>query len=269
MSLPTYANKQPSFPALYERTLVGPLFRPWAEVLLDRVRPKAGERVLDIACGTGIVARLAQERVGTAGTTVGVDVSAGMLDVARAVAPEVTWREGSALDLPLGDGERFDVVTCQQGLQFFSDRPAAARQMRRALAPGGRLVVATWRDVTESPFFHRLLEVGERHVGPIVDQRHAYGDGDALGALLTEAGIGNVAVEIVSKTLRFPDGMVFARMNAMALVGMSKAAGAMDEPARAAAAAAIAADSVDVVAAFSDADGLAFDLPSNVATGHG
>lgn len=269
MSLPAYANNQPSFPVMYERILVGPLFRPWAEVLLDRVRPTAGERVLDIACGTGIVARLARERVGPAGTVVGVDVSPGMLEVARAVSPEVTWREGSALDLPLADGERFDVVTCQQGLQFFSDRPAAARQMRRALAPGGRLVVATWRDVTESPFFDQLLQLGERHVGPIVDQRHAYGDGAALVALLTEAGIAEVTVQTVSKTLRFADGMVFARMNAIALVGMSTAAATMDEPARAAAAAAIAADSADVVAAFSDTNGLAFDLPSNVATGRG
>ncbi|MGD9903751.1 MAG: class I SAM-dependent methyltransferase [Vicinamibacterales bacterium] len=269
MTLPAYANNQQSFPAMYERHLVGPLFQPWAEVLLDTVRPAAGERVLDIACGTGIVARLARQRVGDHGVTVGVDVSAGMLEVARSVAPAISWREGSALDLPLVEGEQFDVVTCQQGLQFFPDRPAAARQMRRALAAGGRLVVATWRGVEESPFFERLLHVGERHVGPIVDQRHAFGDGEALGALLTAAGIAEVAVTTVSKVLRFADGMAFARLNAMALVGMSKAAGTMDEAARAAAAAAIAADSVPVVAAFSDGGGLAFDLPSNVATGRG
>jgi ubiquinone/menaquinone biosynthesis C-methylase UbiE len=74
---------------------------------------------------------------------VGVDVSPGMLEVARSVAPAITWRDGSALDLPLAAGERFDVVTCQQGLQFFPDRVAAAQQRRRALAPGGRLGVAT------------------------------------------------------------------------------------------------------------------------------
>ncbi len=173
MSLPAYANNQQSFPAMYEQWLVGPLFRPWAEVLLDLVGPAAGERVLDIACGTGIVARLAHERVGPAGAVVGVDVSPGMLEVARAVAPAITWRDGSALDLPLAEGERFDVVTCQQGLQFFPDRVVAARQMRRALAPGGRLGVATWRSADEIPMFHALQPVAERHLGPVVDQRHA------------------------------------------------------------------------------------------------
>ena len=269
MSLPAYANNQQSFPAMYEQWLVGPLFRPWAEVLLDRLAPAAGDRVLDIACGTGIVARVAHERVGAGGAVVGVDVSPGMLEVARAVAPAVTWRDGSALDLPLAEGERFDVVTCQQGLQFFPDRPAAARQLRRARAPGGRIGGATWRPAEEIPIFTRLQAVAERHLGPLVDQRHAFGDGGQLAALLEEAGIRDVAVETVTRPLRFDDGAMFVRLNTMALVGMSAAAKAMSDEARAATVTAVVGDSADVLAAFSDGAAAVFAVSSNVAIGRG
>jgi ubiquinone/menaquinone biosynthesis C-methylase UbiE len=269
MTLPAYANQQQSFPAMYERWLVGPLFRPWAEVLLDRVRPGPGERVLDVACGTGIVARLAHERVGSTGTAVGIDVSPGMLDVAKAVAPAITWLQGSALDLPVPDEARFDVVVCQQGLQFFPDRSLAARQMRRVLAPGGRLGVATWRPSAEIPMFDALQAVAERRLGPIVDQRHAFGDGGLLGALLTDAGVHDVAVDIVTRSLRFDDGATFVRMNTMALVGMSAAAKTMTDDARAEIVAAIVADSAGVLARFCDGAAAVFDISSNIATGRG
>lgn len=267
-SLPAYANNQQSFPALYERWLVGPLFRPWAGILLDRLRPAPGERALDIACGTGIVARLAHERVG-GGIVVGVDVSPGMLEVARGAAPDVTWREGSALDLPLADTEQFDVVTCQQGLQFFADRPAAARQMRRALAPGGRLGVATWLPLDQVPMFSALHEVAERHLGPIVDQRHAFGDGAAVAALLTEAGLSDVVVDTVTHRHRFDDGAMFVRLNTMALVGMSAAGRTMGEDGKAATATAIARDSASVLAQHADGAAAVFDIGSTIATARG
>ena len=192
-----------------------------------------------------------------------------MLEVARTVAPAVTWREGSALELPLAAGEQFDVVVCQQGLQFFPDRPLAARQMRRALAAGGRLGVATWRPVAEIPIFRQLQPVAERHIGPVIDQRHAFGDGPQLAALLSDAGVADVAVETVTRTARFADATTFVRLNTMALVGMSAAAKAMSDEARAAAVAAIVADSAAVVAPYTDASGLAFDVLANVATGRG
>jgi SAM-dependent methyltransferase len=153
MSLPIYAMNQASFPEMYERWLVGPLFRPCAELTLDELMLSPRDRVLDIACGTGIVARLAKERLGKSGAVVGIDVSAGMLAVARPAAPDIDWREGDANALPLRGDERFDIVVCQQGLQFFSDKTAAAAEMRRALAQGGRLAVATWRPDEEIPSF--------------------------------------------------------------------------------------------------------------------
>lgn len=267
-SLPAYAANQQSFPAMYEQWLVGPLFRPWAETLLDRLRPAAGERVLDIACGTGIVARLARERVGT-GDVVAVDVSPGMLEIGRAVAPDVTWREGSALDLPIADTEGFDVVTCQQGLQFFPDRAMAARQMRRALAPGGRLGVSTWRPLEDVPVFAALHAVAERHLGPVVDQRHAFGDGAEIGALLREAGLHAVEVTTVTHRHRFENGAMFLRLNTMALIGMSAAGKGMTDEARQAAASAIVADSAAAFAPYRDGDAAVFDISSNVATARG
>src|SRR4051794_35688658 len=126
---------QPSTPAeMYERYFVPAMFRPWARVLLEHAVPQAGERVLDVACGTGVVAREAAPLVGPLGQVVGVDMSSAMLAVASSLpvpagAP-ISWQEGSALALPCEDGA-FDIVLCQHGLPFFPQRAPAAREMRR------------------------------------------------------------------------------------------------------------------------------------------
>ena len=231
-------SSQLSFPEMYEQLLVGPLFRPSAEVILEEVALARGNRLLDIACGTGIVARLAKERLGDSGRVVGVDVNPQMLAVARSVAPGIDWREGSATALPLQDDEQFDTVTCQQGLQFFPDKRAAAREMRNALAPGGMLAVATWRPTVEMP-------------------------------LLREAGIREVRVKTVSRTMRFTDAPAFVRLNTMALVGMSTASKEMGDEERRRAMAAIAGDSGKVLPPYTNAAGLAFEISTNVATGIG
>jgi ubiquinone/menaquinone biosynthesis C-methylase UbiE len=184
---------QASFPVMYERHLVGPLFRPWVEPALDEVRLSAGDRVLDIACGTGIVARIAKQRLDGTGRVVGVDVSADMLGVGRAAAPDIDWREGDAGALPLREGEQFDVVVCQQGLQFFPDKPRAAAQFRRALARGGRLAVAVWRSDDEIPFFRELRSVAERRLGAIEDQRYGFGDADRLEAFSASRALSTFA----------------------------------------------------------------------------
>ena len=126
----------------YERYLVPAFFHAFAGELVSLAAPWPGERVLDIACGTGALTRLLVERVGPNGHVTGLDLSAGMLAVARTLLdePNVDWHEGSALELPFPDGS-FDLVTCQQGLQFFPDRPAGVREMRRVLKPGGRLAL--------------------------------------------------------------------------------------------------------------------------------
>lgn len=260
---------QLSFPEIYEQALVTPLFRPWAGPVLDDVELAVGDSILDIACGTGIVARLAKERLGETGKVVGVDLSPAMIAVARRVTPDIDWREGDACALPLQDDEQFDVVVCQQGLQFVPDKPAGACEMRHALASGGRLAVSTWRPDEEIPFVRELRRVAERHVGPIVDRRHSFGEAGPLEMLLRDAGFHDVRSKIVSRTIRFEDGSVFARLNAMALVGMSASAREMSDEDREQTVTAIVHDSAEVVSRNTDDTGLAFELATNVATARG
>ena len=255
---------QQSFPEVYEQFLLGPLFRPWAEALLEQLNPAKGSRFLDVACGTGIVARLAKPRVGPAGKVVGVDLNGGMLAVARRVAPKVDWREGNATALPIGEGEQFDTVACQQGFQFIADRSAAAQQMRRALVPDGRVGISTWRPDHESPVLLQLRQVAERRAGPIEDRRHSLGEPGPLEAVLREAGFRDIQTRTESRTIRFEDGMMFARLNALALVGMSAGGKTLSESDRERLIEDIVRESGDIVARNSAAGAFQYDIGINV-----
>lgn len=259
--LPAYSMNRPTFPQMYERSLVEPLFRPWAELLVDRAEIGPGMRVVDVACGTGIVARLAHRR--GAASVVGIDVSAPMLDVAREIEPSIDWREGDAAALPIGEDERFERVFCQQGLQFFAARQAAARELRRATADGGVLLAAVWRAANEMPVFETLQRVAERHVGPIHDQRYAFGDADALAELLSAAGFRDVRVDGASLVSRFAAGAEFVRMNAMALIGMSRAPVSEEERDRLLDV--IAAEGLQAVQPFADGASIVCEMRSNIA----
>src|SRR5438477_104942 len=138
MSQPTPWQVGASAPDVYERDLVPAVFGAWAPRVIALATPKPGDRVLDVACGTGIVAQRVAERLGAAGQIVGLDLNPAMIAKARSIAPAIDWREASVMAMPLPDAS-FDIVYCQLGLQFFPDRPAALQEMRRVLAPQGRL----------------------------------------------------------------------------------------------------------------------------------
>lgn len=255
-----------TFPEIYERLLVGPLFRPFAEDLIARLNPGAHDRLLDVACGTGIVARVARARMGQAARIVGVDASAPMLAVARGVDSSIDWREGNAMTLPVSDDERFSLLTCHQGLQFFPDKMAAIREMRRVLLPGARLAIGTWRPLAEAALFRELHPIAEQQLGKVVDARHSFGDSDAIARLLTDAGFGNVQVETTSHQIRMSDGMVFARLNATALASMSEKAKAMNDADRQHVLERIVSDSATTITKYTMGSALVFELSSNLAT---
>ncbi len=264
MSAPSSDLFTTSLPELYERFLVAPLFRPFGDVLIERLSPSAGERVLDVACGTGIVARLARERVGPTGRVVGIDASPAMLVVAAKAEPAIEWRQGSASELPVAADEQFDVVCCHQGLQFFPDKAQALREMRRVAGPRARVAVATWRSASDIPMVRDLQAIAERQLGPIVDQRHSLGDAALLSGLVVDAGFADVRSETVSLTIRFDDPVLFARLNTMALVGMSAAARTMTEEQRAQARQSIVSESEEMCRRHY-ADGT-FALATNLVT---
>jgi ubiquinone/menaquinone biosynthesis C-methylase UbiE len=200
----------------YEHYLVPLIFDAGARTLLDRLEVKPGQRVLDLACGTGIVARHAARRVGADGEVTAVDVNPGMLAVARAAAASepttVRFEHASAEDLPLPDAS-VDVACCQQGLQFFGDRPAALAQLHRVLVPGGRLGLSLCRSLEHQPGYVPLVEALRRHVGEPAAQGmaspFAFGDGDQVRALVKAAGFRDVEIHIDVTALRLASPEAF------------------------------------------------------------
>jgi len=255
-----------TFTEIYERVLVKPLFRPFAEELVARLKPTRGDSLIDVACGTGIAARIGRETLGADARIVGVDVAPAMLAVARTVAPTIDWRDGSAAALPITDHERFSMLTCHQGLQFMADKQAVAHEMRRALTPGGRVAIATWRPLQDIPGMRHLNAIVEKHVGPIVDSRHSFGDPKALATLLVDGGFRDVAVDTFAHDVRFSDGELFARLNAMAVIGMSDKGKSMSEAERGELASRVAAESADLIARSTKDGAFVLPLSTNIAT---
>jgi ubiquinone/menaquinone biosynthesis C-methylase UbiE len=202
----------PSFAETYERLLVPTIFRPWADDFVSRVQPAADERVLDVACGTGIVARLVREKFGARQRVVGVDINPDMIGVARAIAPDIDWREGSALQLPFAAAS-FELVLCQQGFQFFRDGAVALAEMRRVLTDRGRVALSTWCAMEENPLFHRLHQLATATFGAHVDRRFACSDAEAMGAFLVRAGFCDVRCVTVMRQEQVPDPEKFVAMN--------------------------------------------------------
>lgn len=191
----------------YEELHVPALFRQWSARVLDAARIEPGHRVLDVACGTGVLAREAQARVGAAGFVAGVDPGRGMLAVAEQLAPTVEWRHGTAEALPYPD-EAFDTVACQFGLMFFTDRQQALREMLRVLAPGGTVAVAVWDKLENSAAYPDEVELLERRAGEqAADALRApfvLGDTGELRTLFESAGMTSVDITTRNGTARFP-----------------------------------------------------------------
>jgi ubiquinone/menaquinone biosynthesis C-methylase UbiE len=200
-------------PENYERFFVPVIGAPLADDLICLAAPRPGERVLDVACGTGTVARLAAQQVGPHGAVAGLDVNPGMLAVAQSVTPadlSIEWHEGDAEAMPLPD-EAFDVVLCQISLQFMMDKLLALREMRRVLAPGGRLILNVPGPAGKP--FAVLAGAMERHISSeaagFVNQVFSWHDSPEIEQLLGEAGFRDIVVEAGNKELNLPPGNAF------------------------------------------------------------
>ncbi|WP_260295386.1 methyltransferase domain-containing protein [Sedimenticola hydrogenitrophicus] len=149
---------------VYERHFVPALFRQWGDVLADTAKVGPGDRVLDVACGTGVLACAAAARAGADGEVSGLDINPEMLDVARQKGVPIDWRQGRAEAIPY-QNDSFDRVVSQFGFMFFEDQAAALREMLRVLRPGGHLAVAVCDALDHSPGYAVLAELLHRLFG--------------------------------------------------------------------------------------------------------
>jgi ubiquinone/menaquinone biosynthesis C-methylase UbiE len=239
----------------------------WAPDLVEVAALQPRERVLDLACGTGLVTRLAAARVGPAGQVTGLDINAGMLAVARAVPPAsgatINWVEGSAvaLDLP---GASFDVILCQQGLQFFPDRDAALCEMLRVLVPGGRVTLSVWKG--PNPYTIAVGDALERLAGAEIAAKYRAGrlqvlpNAEALRRMMVATGFRAVEVRPRTMIIHLPaiEGFVLGHLSGHPVAG---AIAALGERGRAAFAQQVKAE----LRPYSEGDGVAFPDELNIA----
>ena len=249
----------------YERFFVPAIGAPVAADLIEIAELRPGERVLDVACGTGVVTRLAAARVGDSGAVVGLDLNPGMLAVARSATRSpmvIEWHEASAESMPLSD-ESFDVVLCQLGLQFVQDKASALGEMRRVLVSGGRLIVNL--PGPTPPLFAVADQALGRHLGPeaagFVRMVFSLHDAGQIEALLTEADFRDVAVRQETKTLHLPAPAEFLWQYMLSTPLAATVAQATDESR-----AALERDVVEKWRVFTKDDGMTYQQRITTAT---
>jgi len=249
----------------YERFFVPAIGGPVARDLVAAAKLRAGERVLDVGCGTGIVARLAAEKLKGSGAVAGLDVNPGMLAVAREATPRaagIDWYEASAEAIPLPDGS-FDVVLCQMSLQFIPGRVNALREMRRVLAPGGRLVLSV--PGPTPPLFEIFADALTKHVdsdaAPFVHAVFSLNDANEIRKLARDAGFGQANVTQAMKPLKLPRASDFMWQYINCTPMINVVAAATNEQRRA-----LEKEVCERWQAFSSGDGLAMEVGMTTLT---
>lgn len=242
---------------LRERYSVRYFIGPWAPRLVALAALKPGERVLDVACGTGLVTRLAAPEVGPTGQVTGLDINANMLAVARSLPPlpgaSVMWVEGDAGGMDFPDAS-FDVILCQQGLQFFPHKDVALQEMHRVLVPGGRVLLSVWKSA--GPYNVAVAEALERHAGLETATKYRASrmvpNAEELHRLLVDAGFRAVHIRPNAMTIRLPslESFVLGHLSGGTVAG---AVAALSEEQRAA----LAKQVKIVLLPYADGDGVA------------
>lgn len=250
----------------YEQYFVPIIFGPWADRLVSSADLRPDDRVLDIGCGTGIVARRAAARVGDGGAVVGLDLNEGMLHVAEATATKnrltIEWRQGDAADLPFSD-RSFDCIFSQQSFQYFDDPAATLGEMRRVLGPDGRVVLSVWRPLEYNPGYVTLADALERHFGdeagemmrsPFPDWRMA-----DLRDLFDATAFDDYTIVIEVGSVRYPSAQEFIRQElASSPLADQLADGSMRAP--------LVREVEEALGAYTDDDGVISPMESWVVT---
>jgi SAM-dependent methyltransferase len=205
--LPHASQAQIDAATTYERLFVPAEFQEWADRMVAAAGIRSSERVLDVACGTGVLARAVSARVGQQGRVEGIDADVGMVNVAASLAPQVQYRHGTAEALPYADSS-FDAVVSQFGLMFFTDRVRALTEMQRVLRSGGRIAIAVWDTLENTPAYDALVAVLDRVAGSraaaALTAPFALGHKGALEQLFVAAGIRRVAIGTTTGLSCFP-----------------------------------------------------------------
>ncbi len=200
---------------VYESCFVPAIFGAWAGRVADAAGVSRGNRVLDVGCGTGVLAREAVGRVGLEGHVVGLDLNEGMLAVAARTEPEITWRQGDAASLPFEDAS-FDVVVSQFALMYFPDRATSLSEMWRTLASGGRLAIAAWAPLGRAPGYQILVDIVTRRCGgeaaSVLAAPFVLGDQAELAKVVLDGGISGANVTPHEGSIRFRTVKEFIRM---------------------------------------------------------
>jgi len=192
---------------VYDEFFLPALFSTWPPRVTRAAALAPGMRVLDVACGTGVLTLEAARAVTPGGTVVGIDLNPGMLAVARRKAPGIDWREAPAENLPFA-AEEFDAVVSQFGLMFFERREDAVREMWRVLRPGGRLAIAVWDALERTPGYAGITSLLARLFGDatadLLRTPYALGDERGFAAALAKAGVVGPRVRRIGGEARFP-----------------------------------------------------------------
>jgi ubiquinone/menaquinone biosynthesis C-methylase UbiE len=200
---------------VYESCFVPAIFGAWAGPVADAAGIRTGDRVLDVGCGTGVLAREALGRVGQEGRVVGLDLNEGMLAVAARTEPKIDWRRSDAASLPFEDAS-FDVVVSQFALMYFPDRVASLREVWRVLAPAGRLAIASWASIDHAPGYQLLVDITARRCGreaaDVLAAPFVLGDRAELAELYVSSGISGAKVTLHEGSVRFASVKEFIRV---------------------------------------------------------